>query len=80
MLLPSTEETNSLYTTFFIVFVIILAFKTLAVLFKIIEQANADVILMDWEKPRKIATEDTEDTVVAWRSSFIANELNEIQA
>lgn len=35
---------------------------------------------MDWEKPRKISLEDTEESVVAWRSSFIANELNEIQA
>lgn len=38
------------------------------------------MILMDWEKPRKIATEDKEEAVVAWRSTFIANEVNEIQS
>lgn len=80
LLMPSTEEINSLYAMFFVVFLVILVFKTLAVLYKIIEQANADVILMDWEKPRRVALEDSEETVVAWRSSFIANELNEIQA
>jgi meckelin len=35
---------------------------------------------MDWEKPRKIASEDKEEAVVAWRSTFIANEVNEIQS
>jgi hypothetical protein len=35
---------------------------------------------MDWEKPRKIALEDKEEAVVAWRSTFIANEVNEIQS
>lgn len=34
---------------------------------------------MDWEKPRKIAAEDAEEGVVAWRSLFIANEFNELQ-
>jgi meckelin len=34
---------------------------------------------MDWEKPRKVQLEDKHESVVAWRSAFIANELNEIQ-
>jgi hypothetical protein len=38
----------------------------------------ADIVLIDWEKPRKIAAEDTEEGVVAWRSLFIANEFNEL--
>jgi hypothetical protein len=33
---------------------------------------------MDWEKPRKISLEDKEESVVAWRSTFIANEVNEL--
>jgi hypothetical protein len=35
---------------------------------------------MDWEKPRKISLEDKEESVVAWRSTFIANEVNELQS
>lgn len=35
---------------------------------------------MDWERPRKIAAEDKEESVVAWRSTFVANEVNEMQS
>jgi hypothetical protein len=34
---------------------------------------------MDWEVPRKVSNEDTEDSVVAWRFTFMANELDELQ-
>jgi hypothetical protein len=34
---------------------------------------------MDWEKPKLVAMEDTEPSVVAWRANFVANELNEMQ-
>lgn len=61
-------------------------FKTVSVLYKIFEQANADVFIMDWEEPkqgmqdkeRKNNDED-DNQPIAWRSIFIANELNEIQ-
>ncbi len=61
----------------------ILAFKTLAVLMKILMQANTDILLIDWERPKsdigadgkKVGQADT----IAWRSILIANELNELQ-
>lgn len=34
---------------------------------------------MDWEMPKKVSNEDTEDSVVGWRYTFMANELNELQ-
>lgn len=46
---------------------------------RIIDQTSADIFLMDWEKPKKVSNEDTEDSVVAWRFTFIGNELNELQ-
>lgn len=55
LLLPSTEAEDSFYVTFTIIFLITVSFKTVAVLYRIVEQSTADVILMDWEKPRRIA-------------------------
>jgi len=55
LLLPSTEAEDSFYVTFTIIFLITVSFKTIAVLYRIVEQSTADVILMDWEKPRRIA-------------------------
>lgn len=78
LLLPSTEE--NFYEIFHIIFVVTLSCKTAAVLYRVCEQSNADVILMDWEKPRKISAEDKEEAVVAWRSTFVANEVNEVQS
>jgi hypothetical protein len=46
---------------------------------KIYDQSCADIFLIDWEVPRKISSEDTEESVVAWRFTFMANELNELQ-
>jgi hypothetical protein len=34
---------------------------------------------MDWEVPKKVSNEDTEDSVVAWRFTFMGNELDELQ-
>lgn len=35
---------------------------------------------MDWERPKKINVTDTETSVIAWRSIFVGNELNELQS
>jgi hypothetical protein len=68
---------SSAYGAFKIVFFITLASKTLAMLMCIVEQSRADIFLMDREVPRKVSHEDTEDSVVAWRFTFMANELDE---
>lgn len=67
------------YEAFKVVFFITLATKTLAMIMRIIDQTNSDIFLMDWEVPRKVSNEDTEDSVVAWRFTFIGNELDELQ-
>ena len=78
LLLPSVDLVSSAYDSFKIVFFITLASKTLAVLMKIYDQSTADIFLIDWEHPRKISAEDTEESVVAWRFTFMANELDEL--
>jgi len=67
------------YEAFKVVFFITLATKTLAMIMRIIDQTNSDIFLMDWEVPRKVSNEDTEDSVVTWRFTFIGNELDELQ-
>lgn len=79
LLLPSTAATDSFYEKFDVIFYMMLAFRTAAVLFRIVQQSSADIYLMDWEKPRRIAIEDKDESVIAWRSHFIANEFNELQ-
>lgn len=82
ILMPTINPTDtdwSAYDVFFIFFIAILACKTLAVILKIVEQTSADIFIMDWEKERYVATEDKEKSVIAWRSTFITNELNELQ-
>lgn len=79
LLLPSTAATNSFYDKFDVVFYMMLVCRTGAVLFRIVQQSSADIYLIDWEKPRHIAIEDKEESVIAWRSHFIANEFNELQ-
>lgn len=39
-----------------------------------------DVVLIDWEPPKKIAAMDSESSVITWRSVFIGNEFNEMQS
>ena len=78
LLLPSTNEQLSLYAIFFVLFVIMLVFKTFAIVYRIVEQSNVDVVLMDWERPKKISQMDTDKQVITWRSIFISNEFNEL--
>ena len=83
VLLPTLDPVDSewsAYEVFQIFFFAILGCKTIAVILKIVEQSSADIFIMDWEKERKIAQEDDTPSVVAWRSTFIANELNELQS
>jgi len=49
LLLPSTAATNSFYDKFDVVFYMMLACRTGAVLFRIVQQSSADIYLMDWE-------------------------------
>ena len=79
LLLPSTQGASNLYSTFHIIFLITLSTKTFSVLFKVCDQGTADIILIDWERPHKISIEDNEESIVAWRTNFIANEVNEVQ-
>lgn len=79
LLLPSINIYSGAYEAFKVVFFITLATKTIAMIMRIIDQSNADIFLMDWEVPRKVSNEDTEESVVAWRFTFMANELDELQ-
>ena len=77
-----------------VLFFLTLIFKTLSVVIRIVEQSRADIFIMDWESlakggksiPKKKEKESEfldvygEDSgPIAWRSIFIANELNELQ-
>lgn len=79
LLLPSINIYSEAYGAFKVVFFITLATKTVAMLMRVVEQSRADIFLMDWEVPRKVSNEDTEDSVVAWRFTFMANEIDELQ-
>jgi hypothetical protein len=79
LLLPSINTYSQAYGAFKVVFFITLASKSLAMLMRVIEQSRSDIFLMDWEVPRKVSNEDTEESVVAWRFTFMANELDELQ-
>ncbi|KEG08082.1 transmembrane protein 67 [Trypanosoma grayi] len=54
--------------------------KGIAVLYKIVEQCNADYFLIDWERSKgQLLRENRILPVSMWRSTFVANELNELQ-
>jgi len=80
LLLPSTVDVVSLYDIFTVIFIIMLVFKTLVIVKKVLEQASIDVMLIDNEPEKKIAAMDTEKSVITWRSIFIGNEFNELQS
>ena len=50
---------------------------------KIMMQANADIFIIDWERPKAAVTADGKSSgvpdTIAWRSILVANELNELQ-
>ena len=85
VLLPSVDDWDSSYMIFDIVFGIILAFRLLSIVFKIVEQSKIDIFLIDWEPtyssndPTK-QTKSNTDTAKVWRSIFVANEFNELQS
>ena len=56
MLLPaenSKHDSSDLYHTFKVLFFAVLVTKTISMLCKIINQATADIFIMDWEKFRQ---------------------------
>lgn len=83
LLLPSVfsepGETN-VYSVLEGMLLTLLVFKTLYILFAVVQQATCDVVLIDWEKPRRSHNAAEEQDVVAWRQIFISNEFNELQA
>ncbi|XP_056142398.1 meckelin [Lampris incognitus] len=65
------------------------ALKTIQFLHKLILQLSVDVFFIDWERPRSKATRTVQapgevkrdpSPVSIWRTYFVANEWNEIQA
>lgn len=54
--------------------------KGVAVLYGVVEQCNADYFVVDWERSKgQLLRENKVVPVSMWRSTFIANELNELQ-
>jgi meckelin len=55
--------------------------KAVAVLYRLVEQCNADYFVIDWERSKgQLLRENKIVPVSMWRSTFVANELNELQA
>ncbi|KAG5500888.1 hypothetical protein GH5_04474 [Leishmania sp. Ghana 2012 LV757] len=55
--------------------------KGITVLYRLVEQCNADYFVIDWERSKgQLLRENKVVPVSMWRSTFVANELNELQA
>lgn len=73
-LLPELGEPSAAdYTAFNVVLFITLAARLMAILIKIVEQANSDIYIVDFEKPNMETRQ-----VNAWRQIFVANEYSEL--
>lgn len=54
--------------------------KGVVVLYRLAEQCNADYFVVDWERSKgQLLRENKIVPVSMWRSTFLANELNELQ-
>lgn len=75
LLLPELgEASDTLYQAFYGVFGATLAARAIANLIRVLQQARAEVYMVDLERPRPGAAE-----VNAWRTIFVANEWAELQ-
>ncbi|KAK7198529.1 Meckelin (Transmembrane protein 67) [Novymonas esmeraldas] len=55
--------------------------KGVTALYRLVEQCNADYFVIDWERSKgQLLRENKIVPVSMWRSTFLANELNELQA
>ncbi|CAF3900474.1 unnamed protein product [Rotaria sordida] len=68
--------TNAQQVTFTVLVVVGFILKTFDILHLIFRQASADIFFVDWEKPKA----GYKNTVSIWRTYFVANEFQEIQA
>lgn len=74
LLLPELGEVaDGLNSAFNAVIGMCLAFKTISVVLRIIEQAKVDVYIIDYERPHNQTRQ-----VSGWRRLFVANEWNEL--
>jgi meckelin len=56
------------------------AAKGAVVIYRLVEQCNADIFIIDWERSKgQLLREEKNASVSMWRSIFVANELNELQ-
>lgn len=56
------------------------AAKGAVILAKILEQTNADVFVIDWERSKgQLLRENKMAPISLWRSAFVVNEFNELQ-
>lgn len=53
ILLPSIDDIDYAYRNFYIIFGIVLLFRVIVIVLKIIESSTVDVFLIDWEKPQE---------------------------
>ena len=75
------QTTNSYYVMFL---AISFSLKTVELIHLLIVQTNVNIFLIDWEKPEnkpndKVANA-SDSNVSVWRTYFVANEWNELQA
>ena len=61
------------------------ALRCLSLIHMVVMQCSADIFLIDWERPRGVSRaqdgkKSAEVPVSIWRTYFVANEWNEIQA
>ena len=55
ILLPSVDDWEQSYKIFYIIFGLVLGFRFVVIILRIIEQSMIDVFLIDWEKPKIMA-------------------------
>ncbi|CAF1123716.1 unnamed protein product [Rotaria magnacalcarata] len=68
--------TDALQASFTALVVLAFSLKTIDILHLVFRQAMVDIFFMDWEKPKA----GIKDDVSIWRTYFVANEYQEIQA
>lgn len=81
LLLPALNTHKTNYLPFDIIFAVVICFKLLTIIYKIVfEQCSFDIFMIDWERP-KLEYEsrgDIKKGVNAWRTLFLVNEFNEL--
>lgn len=76
MLFSIAESQDYIYA----IFILVVIGKGVVVLYRLMEQCNAEYFIIDWERSKgQLLRENELVPVSMWRSNFVANQLNRFQ-